>query len=211
VDAALAEGAFSFIEPHVPAYGNLGEIAQRAGSGIAGSVPNNLYRSSDGQYVHIQAAQNTVFRRFAPAIGMPGLLEDERFDTAINRGRHQQQLDDIVSQWAGQHTVAEIRRVLDVADVPATGINNIADIFQDAHFRARGMLAEVADDDLGSVTLAAPVPKLSRTPGHIRKSGGRVGQDTRSVLLEMGFTAAELQVLEDEAVVYCDSTPVVSA
>lgn len=204
VDAALAEGAFSFIEPHVPAFDKLGEIASRAGSGIAGSVPNNLYATADGQFVHIQAAQNTVFRRFAPVIGRPELLTDERFVNAIARGQHQQALDDIVAHWAGEHTLAEIRKTLDAVDVPAMGINNVADIFLDPHFRERGMLAEVPDDDLGTVTLTGVVPKLSRTPGHIRKSGGRIGQDTRSVLHEMGLSAIELQALEAEGVVYCD-------
>jgi len=180
VDAALAEGAFSFIEPHIPAFDKLGEIANRAGSGIAGSVPNNLYATADGQFVHIQAAQNTVF-----------LV-------------HQQELDDIVADWAGKHALAEIRKTLDAVDVPAMGINNVADIFLDPHFRERGMLAEVPDDDLGTVTLTGVVPKLSRTPGHIRKSGGRVGQDTRSVLAQMGCTAAELQGLEEAGVIYSD-------
>ncbi|MEK6593005.1 MAG: CaiB/BaiF CoA-transferase family protein [Pseudomonadota bacterium] len=206
VDAALAEGAFSFIEPHVPAYDKLGIIANRMGSGLAGSAPNNLYPTADGQFIHIQAAQNTVFRRFAPAIGMPELVDDERFGNAIARGRHQQELDDIVTRWTDRHTLEEIRGKLDAADVPAMGINNIADIFKDAHFRARGMLVEAPDDDLGTVTLAGPVPKLSRTPGVIRKSGGRIGQDTRSVLQELaGLTAPDLQALEAEGVVYCDS------
>jgi crotonobetainyl-CoA:carnitine CoA-transferase CaiB-like acyl-CoA transferase len=205
VDAALTEGAFSFIEPHVPAYDKLGSVANRAGSGIAGSVPNNLYPTADGQFIHIQAAQNTVFRRFAPAIGMPQLLDDTRFGSAVARGQHQQEMDDIVARWTQGRTLAEIRAVLDAADVPAMGINNIADIFRDPHFRARGMLAEVPDDDLGTVTLAGPVPRLSRTPGVIRKSGGRIGQDTRSVLLEIGgLTPDELKALEAENVVYCD-------
>jgi len=90
------------------------------------------------------------------------------------------------------------------------GINNVADIFLDPHFRERGMLAEVPDDDLGTVTLTGLVPKLSRTPGHIRKSGGRVGQDTRSVLEQMGCTAAELQALEEAGVIYCDPTDAAS-
>jgi crotonobetainyl-CoA:carnitine CoA-transferase CaiB-like acyl-CoA transferase len=204
VDAALAEGAFSFIEPHVPAFDKLGEIANRAGSGIAGSVPNNLYATADGQFVHIQAAQNTVFRRFAPVIGRPELLADARFANAIARGQHQQELDDIVAGWAGKHTLAQIRKVLDAVDVPAMGINNVADIFMDPHFRERGMLAEVPDDDLGAVTLTGVVPKLSRTPGHIRKSGGRVGEDTRNVLAQMGWTADELQSLEEAGVIYSD-------
>jgi crotonobetainyl-CoA:carnitine CoA-transferase CaiB-like acyl-CoA transferase len=133
------------------------------------------------------------------------LLNDERFVNAITRGQHQRELDDIVADWAGKHTLANIRKTLDAVDVPAMGINNVADIFLDPHFRDRGMLAEVPDDELGAVTLTGVVPKLSRTPGHIRKSGGRVGQDTHSVLEQMGWTAAELQALEEAGVIYSAS------
>jgi crotonobetainyl-CoA:carnitine CoA-transferase CaiB-like acyl-CoA transferase len=209
VDAALVEGAFSFIEPHVPAYDKLGVVANRMGSGLVGSVPNNLYPTLDGRFIHIQAAQNTVFRRFAPAIGMPQLLDDERFRDAIARGRHPEEMDEIVVRWTQAHSLEEIRRALDAADVPAMGINTIADIFRDPHFRDRGMLVEAPDDELGTVTLAGPVPRLSRTPGAIRRSGGRIGRDTRSVLKEIGGLGdADLCALERENVVYCDPATV---
>jgi crotonobetainyl-CoA:carnitine CoA-transferase CaiB-like acyl-CoA transferase len=64
---------------------------------------------------------------------------------------------------------------------------------------------ETPDDDLGKVTLAGPVPRLSRTPGAVRRSGRRIGQDTRSVLARYaGLTAAELDALEAAGVVYSD-------
>jgi len=205
VDAALAECAFSLIEPHVPAYDKLGIVANRMGSGLAGSVPNNLYPTRDGQWIHIQAAQNPVFRRFAPAIGRPELLADERFASQVSRATHPEALDAIVGAWTGARTLAEVQRVLDEAGVPAMGIKTVADIFKDPHFRARGMLVETPDDELGSITLTGCVPKLSATPGAVRASGGRVGRDTSRVLAELaGVGAAEMQELETEGVVFCD-------
>ena len=68
------------------------------------------------------------------------------------------------------------------------------------------MLVQVPDDDWGEVTLAAPVPKLSRTPGRIRKSGGRVGQDTRRVLSQLaGLSDEEPGNLQAARVIYCDN------
>jgi crotonobetainyl-CoA:carnitine CoA-transferase CaiB-like acyl-CoA transferase len=67
------------------------------------------------------------------------------------------------------------------------------------------MLAKVPDDDLGTVTMPDVVPKLSATPGAIRHSGHRVGQDTRKVLTELaGLSAAEIDALEAEKVITCD-------
>ena len=56
------------------------------------------------------------------------------------------------------------------------------DVFNDPHYAAREMIVDVPDDDLGSVKLANIVPRLSETPGEIRKAGGQPGVDTRSVL-----------------------------
>ena len=71
---------------------------------------------------------------------------------------------------------------------------------------ARGMLAKIPDDDFGTITVPAPVPRLSKTPGHIFKSGGRVGESTREVLRELaGLDDADIARLESAAVIKCAS------
>jgi len=205
VDAALYECAFSFMEPFVPAYDQLCVVAHRTGAALADSAPNNLYPTKDGNYVHITGNHDSVFRRLVSAMKRPELLEDQRFRTLIDRNRNARDIDAIVREWTLQRTVAEIEQTLNAAEVPASRIYTMADVFEDPHYRARGMLVETPDDDLGKVTLAAPVPRLSRTPGAIRRSGGRVGQDTRSVLAEYaGLTTQELEGLEAAGVIYTD-------
>ena len=205
VDAALAECAFSLLEPHVPAFDKLGIVANRTGSGLAGSAPNNLYPTRDNSYIHIQAAQNPVFKRFVHAIGMPQLLADPRFADALARGKHIADIDAVVTGWTAAHDIADIERILEHADVPAGRINTVADIFADAQFRARDMIVETPDDELGSVKLVGCVPKLSLTPGHISRSGGRLGRDTRAVLGEAGITPQEIDELARDHVILCDS------
>ncbi len=64
------------------------------------------------------------------------------------------------------------------------------------------MLMEVPDDQLGSVTLAGIVPKLSRSPGGLKWSGGAVGKDNEYVLADLlGLSKEELRELEEESVV----------
>jgi crotonobetainyl-CoA:carnitine CoA-transferase CaiB-like acyl-CoA transferase len=70
------------------------------------------------------------------------------------------------------------------------------------------MLVDAPDDDLGTITLAAPVPRLSRTPGRVVKSGGRIGQHTREVLAELaGLSARDLDELEALKVIASDGAP----
>lgn len=206
VDAALYEGAFSFMEPHVPAFEKLGTIAMRAGSRLPGNTPNNLYPTADGQWLHITAASDAVFRRVATVIGQPALASDPRFSTAVARAKNEDALDDIITAWTRNHDCAVLEQQLHAAAVPVARIYTIKDIFEDPHYAARGMLTQVPSDELGSVTLPAVVPRLTETPGAIRHAGRRTGQDTRSVLHDLaGLSDAEIESLAARGVIFCDA------
>jgi crotonobetainyl-CoA:carnitine CoA-transferase CaiB-like acyl-CoA transferase len=202
VDAALYEGAFSFMEPHVPAYEKLGTIAMRAGSRLPGTAPNSLYPTRDGHYVHITAVSEPVFRRVAEVIEQPALTRDPRFATAVARAENVEALDTIIAAWTSRYDCTDLEARLHAAAVPAARIYTVADIFEDPHYRARCMLATVASDELGSVTMPAVVPRLMDTPGTIRHAGRAIGQDTRDVLREVaGLTDPEITALETAGVV----------
>jgi crotonobetainyl-CoA:carnitine CoA-transferase CaiB-like acyl-CoA transferase len=205
IDAALYECAFSFMEPHIPAYEKLGHVAMRAGSRLPDSTPNNLYATRDRQFIHITAMGDAVFKRLTACMGQSELFDDPRFGDPVERSRHDHDLDDIIARWTESHDLAELEKVLNAAAVPATRIFTMADIFRDPQYQAREMLAQAPDDDLGTVAMAAPVPRLSETPGSIRHAGKRIGQDTRRVLSEIaGLSAEELDRLEAARVIFSD-------
>ncbi len=204
IDSALYECAFSFMEPHIPAFEKLGHVAGRAGSRLPDSTPNNLYVSRDREFIHITAMGDAVFRRLVGCMGQPALAEDARFRDAVERSRHHEEIDDLIGKWAASLDLAELERALNAAGVPATRIFTMADIFRDPHYRARGALVDAPDDELGSVAMAAPVPRLSATPGTVRHAGHRVGQDTRRVLVELlGMAQEEVDRLEAAGVIAC--------
>src|SRR6516225_7243933 len=194
VDSALYEAAFSFMEPHIPAFDKLGHVANRAGPRLPDNVPNNLYATRDGGFVHIAAISDSLFRRLAGVMGRPELANEERFSTGRLRAAHDQE---------------EVERLLQEAHVPASRIYTMADIFRDTHFAARGAIVEAPDEELGSIRMANVVPRLSATPGRIRHAGGGlVGQDTKDVLEKvLGLSAAEIDRLQAEGIVACAATP----
>lgn len=204
IDTALYECAFSFMEPHIPAYEKLGYVVQREGSAHADSVVNNLFITRDGQYVHIQGSQTNTFKRLCLAMGRPDILEDSRFNTRLERARHGEEIDAIVGEWVAARDYDEVEGALSAGDVVFTRIYSMADIFRDPHYRARDMLAKVPDEDLGFITVAAPVPKLTKTPGRIAWTGGGIGRDTRQVLKNMlGLSDSAIDELAANKVVHC--------
>jgi crotonobetainyl-CoA:carnitine CoA-transferase CaiB-like acyl-CoA transferase len=205
VDVSLLESAFSFMEAHVPAYEKTGKIGMRAGPRLPNSAPNTLFPTRDGTHIHIAALADAVFRRLATAMGQPELGTDPRFAQQAARNQSEAEIEALVTDWTLAHTVADLQAKLDAAEVPATTIYTVADIFNDPHFKARDMLVPTPDDDLGQVTLAGIVPKLSGTPGRIRWAGHRLGQDTREILRELAqLSDGEIDALEREGIVSCD-------
>jgi crotonobetainyl-CoA:carnitine CoA-transferase CaiB-like acyl-CoA transferase len=203
IDAALYESSFSLMESHVPAFDKLHELPKRSGSRLPGSTPNNLYETKDGAVVAIAAASDSVFARLAGAMNQPALATDPRFAAAIERVKNEDALDAIIGTWSRSLTLDEIEGRLHSASVPASRVFTLHDIFADEHYHARNMLPQIPDEDLGMVTMVGPVPKLSLTPGEIRWSGRRIGEDTAAVLAEGGFTPAEVESLATDATIRC--------
>ena len=207
VDAALYESAFSMMEASVPAFEKTGNLPKRAGSRLPGSAPNSLYPTLDGKYIHIAALADQVYRRLAKAMGRAELGTDARFADQATRARNVDAVDEIVTAWTSSLALEEIEAKLQAEDVPASRIFTMRDIFDHPHYQSREMLVKVPDDDLGTVTLAGVVPKLSGTPGRLRWSGHRNGQDTREILAEfLGFSDGQIEALVRTGAIACDVT-----
>jgi crotonobetainyl-CoA:carnitine CoA-transferase CaiB-like acyl-CoA transferase len=204
VDAALYECAFNFMEPWIPAYEKLGHVANRTGSRLAESTPNNLYPTGDGDFIHITAMADSLFRRLADAMGRPELAQDPRFAEALERNRNSQALDDIITDWTMSQPLAALEANLAAARVPATRIYTIADIFKDPHYAARGSILAAPERDMGTVAMAGVVPRLSETPGEVRHAGRIVGEDTHAVLSDLlGYRGEDIARLAEIGVIAC--------
>jgi crotonobetainyl-CoA:carnitine CoA-transferase CaiB-like acyl-CoA transferase len=205
IDAALYETGFTFMEPWIPAFEKLGHVAERSGSRLPQSTPNNLYPTADDDFIHITAPSDTVFGRLTGAMASPDLAADPRFARAVDRSTHHEDLDALIAAWTSEHDLANLERILIVAEVPASRIFSIADIFGDPHYAARGSIAHAPDDELGTIAMATVVPRLSDTPGEIRHAGRRVGADTRRVLEEtFGMATDRIESLVGDGVVVDD-------
>ena len=202
IDSNLMESSFSFMEQFVPAYDQLGYVANRAGTTLPGVSPNGLFKTKDGRDIQIAATGQALFKRFCQAMGRDEWITDERFATARARGENQELLEGMVEDWTRQHDLADLEAMLTEVDVPATRIFTMADVFEDAHYAARGSITRVPHPALGDVAMAGVAPRLSGSPGEIKWAGRAVGADTRAVLAEKaGYDAAKIDQLIANGVV----------
>lgn len=207
VDAALYESAFSFMEPHVPAFQQLGEIARRAGARLPDNAPNSLYPTADGHFIQITAVSDAIFARLMEVIHQPRLVQDPRFSTADARSDNVVALDIIIGAWTGTYELEFVEAKLHDASIPAARIYTMQDIFADPHFAAREAIVTATDPVLGPVAMTNVTPRLSSTPGKVNWPGRQTGEDTYSVLGDdLGMTRREVADLIEAGVLFAMDT-----
>ncbi|HEY0398622.1 MAG TPA: CoA transferase [Acidimicrobiia bacterium] len=184
VDLALYEAVFRLMEFTAIAYDQLGEVTEREGARSTYVAPVNTWRTKDGKWASFTGSTQAMVERLFRAIGRPDLLTDPRFLTNKTRMAHRDELDEILSAWMADHTLAEVTRIFDEHQVAIAPVYSIADIFAEPHYWAREAIIEVEDDELGPVRMQGVVPKFSRTPGAVRHTGPRIDQDRESILAD---------------------------
>ncbi len=202
VDVSLYEGVLRTLDDMIPAYSRTGHIKQRMGTEVPGVVPHNHYQAQDGKWVALACSIDRMFERLADAMGQPELLAPDRFATKEQRLAGRAEINRIVGEWIGSMPRDEaIRRCLDEG-VAAGPIYNVADIFEDEHYRARNTLLEVDDARLGKITVQNVFPRLSETPGKVSWLGAMLGEHNTEIYRDrLGFTEAEIERLKKEQII----------
>jgi crotonobetainyl-CoA:carnitine CoA-transferase CaiB-like acyl-CoA transferase len=203
IDASIMESCFSLLESMAPDYDRLGIVREPSGTRLDGIAPSNVYKSGDDKWVVIAANAENLWERLCKVMEREDLLTDPRFENHRARGVHQDELDAIVAEWAGQRTATEIDQVLNAAGVVCGPVYSIADIFEDPQYAAREALVTMNDPDLGPLRAPAVHPKLSGTPGAAVWTGpwpmGQHNDEIYGGLL--GLSDDELARLREEGVV----------
>jgi crotonobetainyl-CoA:carnitine CoA-transferase CaiB-like acyl-CoA transferase len=187
VDASITDACFAMMESAVLEYEKTGFVREPTGPRLPRIAPSNVYRSSDGRWVVIAANHDTLWRRLATLMGRPELGDDPRFASHHARGENEDLLDELIAAFAAEHTAEELDRIVNEAGVVCAPVYSARDIYEDPYFRERGLLVEYDDEVHGRITATGVVPKLTGTPGRVRRPARwTVGADTDAVLGELG-------------------------
>ena len=194
VDGSLMEAGIAYTIWESSEYFATGEIPGPLGSAHRVNAPYQALRTSDG-YINIGAASQPTWEQFCRAIGQEALIEDPRYLEPNDRKAREAELAELLEGILAEHTTDYWMEQLESAGVVAGPIYDMAQVYSDEQVLAREMKVTLQDAELGELqNIGVPV-KLSATPGRIRHRGPALGQHSREVLLEYGYTAAEVEEL----------------
>jgi formyl-CoA transferase len=201
IDVALYEAVFNLMESTVPEYDRYGVVRSRTGGALPGIVPSNTYTCADGEAIVIAGNGDAIFKRLMSAIGRDDLGNDPALARNDGRVPRTAEIDDAIQSWCGRHSIEAALAALAAADVPASRIYSVADMFRDAQFAARRMIERSVLPDGTPLAIPAVVPKLSATPGATRWLGPKLGEHTYDVLRSLGYRDDEIDGLRREGVI----------
>ena len=206
VDTSLMEAGVAYTVWESSVYFADGDIPGPLGSAHRVSAPYQALRTADG-HLNIGAATQPTWEQLCRAIGAEDLIEDSRFKLPGDRKARQDELAALLEEIFVTDTTANWLKMLEEAGVVAGPIYNMDQVYKDPQVRARNMLVDLEDPDLGTVhNIGIPV-KLSVTPGQIRTRAPMLGEHSAEVLLEHGFCQQEVDELVSAGVVLGNQGP----
>ena len=200
IDIALYESVFNCMESLLPEFSAFGVVREAAGSALPGIVPSNAYACRDG-WILIGGNGDGIFKRLMSAIGRDDLGKAPDLGSNDGRVKRVTEIDAAIAAWTGAREKAEALKILDGHDVPSGAIYSVADIAADAQYKARDMILNITTRDGTAVDVPGIVPKLSATPGSIRNTAPRLGEDTEAVLQRAGLKPETIADLRAKGVI----------
>ncbi len=201
VDGSLLETAIGLL--NFQAEGNLltGSIPRALGSAHPSLSPYRNFRCRDDQWIFIAGANDRLFRRLVTALGRPELADDPKFAANVERVRHRSELEATLGEVIARHDRAPLLELLHKHDVPATPVNTVPQVLQDAQTGARGIVQRVQHPRLGDIPIVSMPLTFGGERPPVRLPAPARGEHTDAVLAECGYSPAEITALRDKNVV----------
>jgi crotonobetainyl-CoA:carnitine CoA-transferase CaiB-like acyl-CoA transferase len=189
VDATLYDSAIALHQPHAPNYFVAGAKPKLVGNSHGSLAPYSNFPTK-GRNIVVGAGNDGQFRKLTQMLGKPELAADPRFktnkDRVANRPALEAELRALTKDRDGESFANELME----NGVPSGAVMEVPDVMEHPHTQHRGMVWEKD----GYRNVGNPV-KLSRTPASPRSKPKTFGADTRAVLGEHGYSAAEIDKL----------------
>jgi len=163
-------------------------------------VPMGCFPSADG-YVNIAGPSGRLLRNFCAVVGLPGLVDDPRFDSAAKRSANRAELNELVAEQLRTRTTAEWVDALNAAGVPCGPVYSIDEVFADPQIEHLGLRASVEHEVLGPLDIVRNAVTMTDGPPTVRRAAPEPGTDTDAVLAEIGCRPEQIADLRRRGIV----------
>jgi crotonobetainyl-CoA:carnitine CoA-transferase CaiB-like acyl-CoA transferase len=164
------------------------------GSGHPDLVPYQAFRARDGWFI-VACLTNAFWKRLAPALGRPDLLEHPHYKNMKDRIEHRSEVVTTLGEIFATRDVADWVALLEENDIPTCRVNRLEDILAHPQIAANAAVIAKPHPTLGTFRTLTPPVKLSATPSSVARTAPTLAEHTREVLREAGLDDGEIETL----------------
>ncbi len=200
VDTSLMEAALQQTYWHAAIFFATGQSPGPTGSAHVLTAPYQAFRAKDG-WINIGGANQANWERIADVLGHPEWRDDPRFRTNSDRMRNLDALVAAMNAVLVTRTRAEWLAAFDAAGVPAGPVHSIGEALAHPQTQARGMVVDLVHPQAGPTKALGCPLHFSETPTSIDRPAPLLGEHTREVLRESGYSDEQIDTLVAEGAI----------
>ncbi len=180
-------------------YTFVGDEAPEDEADKAQSFVELVYQTADG-WMAVSAHTDSTWSGLSAAVGRPDWLNDPRFSTVALREVNKPARLELTQEALLTDTTASWMERLTAHDVPCAPVLTRREMYQHPQVVANGSVIETDHPQAGRLRQARTPARFSATPTEPPHPARRLGEDTRDVLAEIGYSASAISELIDNNV-----------
>ncbi len=209
IDISMLDCQLAVLENSIMRYFVTGEVPERLGTRHPSATPFQAFPTADGHIVVALAfGEENQWGLLCAMLGVPALIDDERFETGPKRTRNHALLEPVLNEAFRKRTTADWYADFLAAGIPCGPVNSVADVVNDEQVKFRQSIKPVTHPVAGTIPIADTPVRMSRSETGIQGPPPSMGADTEGVLESwLGLTAEEVAGLEARGVIATSGGP----
>jgi crotonobetainyl-CoA:carnitine CoA-transferase CaiB-like acyl-CoA transferase len=196
VDIAMTDGVVSLLTLYIAKYLETGRMPEEeARATVGGTHYYNVYQTRDGKFISIASGESRFFANLCRALGC------EEFIPYQMDAKKAPEIKEYFTRTFLTKDRDEWFDILSETDTAVAKVYAFDELISDPQLCHRMMIVEINDPVYGQVRQVGIGVKLSETPGKIKKLAPRPGEDTRTILDELGYNQREIERFYHDQVV----------
>jgi len=200
IDISLFDSIVAWQTYMASYYFATGDPPERMGSRHPTIAPYQAFPTEDS-FVVVACASENLWPKLCRALDRPDLVDDDRFATNEDRVTNREALESELAAEIAEFTTADIVDQLRDHDVPASPVNDMADVFDHQQVHARDMRQSVTHPVAGTVEMPGNPMNFRQAMTVIERHPPTLGEHTDEILREFGHSKAEIAALRDDSIV----------